>query len=94
MAVTSLRVTLSGATQVSATSILARWVTFINNAAAKMNISDSAVATDQGIPLAQTGGNFFLPPTSDISQVHDLSQWYAKGTDTQVLDVVYDKVGS
>lgn len=92
MAVTSIQVTLSGATQVATTKTLARWVQFVNNAAAAMKIADANVGSSRGIPLSATGGAFFLPPTSDISQVHDLSQWYVKGTDTQALDVVYDSV--
>ena len=93
MAVTQIQVTLSGATQVSTTKLLARWVAFQNNAAAVMGLGDSSVSATHGI-LLQAGGSMFCPPTSDISQVHDLSQWFAKGTDTQILDVVFDKVGS
>ena len=93
MAVTSLQVTLSGVTQVSATKIPCRWVQFQNNAAANMRLADVNVSATQGILLSASGG-FFAPPTSDISAVHDLSQYYVKGTDTQLLDVVFDKVGS
>lgn len=93
MAVTTMQVTLSGATQVSATKILARWVEFQNNAAASMRLGDANVTSSRGISLL-AGGGFFAPPTSDISQVHDLSQYYVVGTDTQVLDVVYDEVAS
>ena len=91
MAVKSLRVTLSGATQVSATSIKARWVVFENNAAAVMSLSDANVAAGQGIVL-QAGGNNFAPPLGEQAMVHNLNQWYVVGTDTQVLDVVYDSV--
>lgn len=93
MAVISLQVTLSGVTQVSATKILARWVQFQNNAAGAMRLADASVSSTRGLTLAAAGG-FFAPTTSDISQVHDLSQWYVKGTDSQLLDVVFDKVGS
>ena len=93
MAVKSLRVTLSGATQVSATSILCRWICFVNNAAAVMYLSDATVATGQGITL-QNGGSNFVPPLGDVSSASNLNQWYAKGTDTHVLDVVYDQIGS
>ena len=93
MAVTMLQVTLSGTTHVSATKLLARWVEFANNAAHDMKIADSTVSSTHGIPMPANGG-FFAPPTSDVSQVHDLSQYYVKGTDADVLDVVFDKVGS
>ena len=93
MAVTSLQVTLSGVTQVSATKIPCRWVQFQNNAAADMHIADVNVSSSRGIKMTAAGG-FFAPPTSDISAVHDLSQYYVVGTDTQLLDVVFDKVGS
>ena len=93
MAVTQLQVTLSGATQVSSTKILARWVVFANNAAAVMGLGDASVSTTHGI-LLQAAGSMFCPPTCDISQIHDLSQWYVKGTDAQILDVIFDKVGS
>lgn len=93
MAVTTLQITLSGQTRISATKLLARWVEFQNNAAAVMRIGDINTSATQGISLAAAGG-FFAPTTSDVSLVHDLSQWYVIGTDTQKLDVVFDKVGS
>ena len=55
MAITSIQVTISGKTQVSATSIKARWIQFVNNAAAVMKIADTNVSSTHGIPLAAAG---------------------------------------
>ena len=93
MAVTMLQVTISGKTQVSATKLLARWVSFCNNAAHDMKIADTNVSSTHGAPIA-ANGNFYSPPTSDVSQVHDLSQYFLAGTDNDILDVVFDKVAS
>ena len=93
MAVKNLQVTLSGLTQISATSIKARWVTFQNNAAAVMRLGDATTTSSIGISVA-AGGDNYAPPMGEQAMVHDLSQWYVVGTDTQKLDVVYDKVGS
>ena len=97
MAITFIQVTISGKTQVSATSIKARWIQFVNNAAAVMKIADTNVSSTHGIPLAAAGAagcSFLAPPMGQQDLVHDLSQWYVAGTDAQVLDVVFDKVGS
>lgn len=94
MAVTTLQVTISGKTQVSTTSLLARWAKFQNNAAGAMRAGDTNVTSSVGYALAATGGVMNLDPMGDPSLVYDLSQWFIAGTDTQKLDIVYDKVGS
>ena len=91
MAVTTLQVTLSGKTHVSAASIKARWVVFQNNAAAVMRLGDVNTSSTVGISV-QAGGANFAPPMGEQAMVHNLNQWYVVGTDTQVLDVVYDSV--
>ena len=93
MAVTTLQVTISGKTQISSTSIKARWITFQNNDSSDMHVGDTNVSSTRGIKLT-AGGSNFTPPVGDPALVHDLSQWFLAGTDTQKLDVVYDKVGS
>lgn len=91
MAITTLQVTLAGKTQVSATKIKARWITFQNNAGAVMRVGDVNTSSTVGISIA-AGGSNFTPPLGDVSSLSDLSQWYVVGTDTQKLDVVYDSV--
>lgn len=94
MAVTTLQVTISGKTQVSATSLKARWVLFQNNAGAVMRLGDTNVTSGVGYSIAASGGVLNMAPFSDPSLAYDLSQWFIAGTDTQKLDIVYDKVGS
>jgi hypothetical protein len=93
MAITTLQVTISGKTRISATKQYARWITFQNNAAAVMRVGDVNTSSSQGISIA-SGGSNFTPPLGDVSSLSDLSQWYVVGTDTQVLDVVYDSVAT
>lgn len=92
MAIVSIQVIIgAGATQISANPVKARWIAFSNNAAAVMRIGDPSVAANRGISLAVAGG-FTTPTYPEGAYYGDLSQWYAAGTATQVLDVVYDAV--
>ena len=92
MAVKTLQITQTGsAVQLSTTFIFARWVIFQNTAAAAMRLGDSAVTTSKGMSLAATGAPYILQPMPDGSH-YDLSQWYTIGTNTQLLDVVYDSM--
>ena len=91
MAVKTLQVTQTGsAVQVSATSILARWIMFQNTAAAIQTIGDSAVTATNGYVLPASSGNVVLPPMIDGH--YELSQWWTIGTNTQKLSIVYDSM--
>ena len=90
MAVKTLQITQTGsAVQLAASSVFARWVILQNNAAAAMRLGDSNVTASIGMSLSATGVPYVLPPMPDGSH-YDLSQWYTIGTNTQLLDVVYD----
>lgn len=92
MAVKTLQITQTGsAVQLATASIFARWVIFQNTAAAAMRLGDANVTTGKGVSLAATGIPWILPPMPDGAH-YDLSQWYAIGTNTQLLDVVYDSM--
>jgi hypothetical protein len=90
MAVTTLQITQSGsAKQIAPIGTYARWITFQNNAAGAMHVGDANVSATRGVSVPPGGSNFAPPPgTSD--QHNDLGQWWTIGTNTQVLDVIYD----
>lgn len=92
MAVTTLKVTIgAGLTQITTSSIFAKWVQFQNNAAHVMRVGDANTSSTQGISLS-VGGGFFAPPLSAAGAMTELSQWYVSGTAADVLDVIYDSV--
>jgi hypothetical protein len=91
MAVKSLQITQSGsAIQLSASSLFARWILFQDTAAATMTIGDSTVTASKGYVLPATTGSLLLPALADVSQHYDLSQFWTIGTNTQVLNILYD----
>jgi hypothetical protein len=91
VSVKTLQVTQTGsAIQVSTTAIRCKWAVFYNTAGAAMRIGDSAVTASRGIPLALTTGSFVVPVPIASTFGTDLSQWWTIGTNTQLLDVVYD----
>ena len=93
MAVTNLQVTQTGASiALAPKGTFARWVLFVNNAAAAMAVGGalgSALTLTNGTPLTATGGTYFLPPMPDGCH-YDLGQWVGIGTNTQGLTVIYD----
>ena len=92
MAVTTLQVTQNGsAVKLAAAPLYARWIIFQNTAAAAMRLGDANVTASKGVSLAATGTPWILPPMPDGAH-YDLSQWYTIGTNTQLLDVVYDSM--
>ena len=96
MAVTTIQITQTGsAVQVSASQIFAKWIVFQNNGAAGMRVGDANVSSSRGMALAASGAansQLILAPLADTSAHYDLSQFYTQGTNTQILDVVYDRM--
>jgi hypothetical protein len=92
MAVKTVQVTQSGlAKQVSPLGTYARWIMFQNTAGAAMRLGDANVTASLGMSLAATGVPYFLQPMPDGLH-YDLGQWYTIGTNTQLLDIVYDAI--
>jgi hypothetical protein len=95
MAATNLQVAQTGsAIAVAAKGTFARWILFVNNAAAAMAIGGalgSTLTLTNGVPLGPGGGTYFLPPMPEGgSQHYDLGQFVAIGTSAQNLTVIYD----
>ena len=90
MAVKTLQITQTGsAVQVATVATYARWIIFQNTAAAAARIGDANVTSSKGASLAATGAPYILQPTPNGAH-YDLSQWWTVGTNTQLLDIVYD----
>jgi hypothetical protein len=84
-------VTMTGsAVQLSTTVQLVKWftVTGVTISSAAARLGDSAVTTTRGIPIA-ANGVFTSPAIATESEVYDLSQVYAIGTNNDKLSVVY-----
>jgi hypothetical protein len=93
MAVKTLQITQTGsAIQLSSTKLFARWILFQNAAAATMALGDSTAAAGVGYTLPATTGSLLLPALADVSQHYDLSQFWTLGTNTQVLNILYDSM--
>ncbi len=91
MAIKTLQVTQTGSTiQVSATPIKCKWAVFVNTAGAVMRIGDSSTTATRGVSLPLTSGQFVVPVPIASTFGTDLSQWWTIGTNTQLLDVIYD----
>lgn len=85
MAIKTFQVTMTGAAvQVSTQPIICNWFTYVNNAAAEIDLGDANL---QPIHLAPGGTFYQNRPSPGVS---NLQTWYAKGTNTQKLDVIYD----
>jgi hypothetical protein len=92
MAVTTLQITQSGsAKSVAALGTYARWVIFQNNAAAAAHVGDANVSASRGVQLAAAGGSLTLQPMPNAAH-YDLGQWSTIGTNSQLLDVIYDSM--
>ena len=93
MAIKSLQVTQTGSA-VQFPAVKAKWAVIQNNAAAVCRVADSAVTASLGYSLAAAGAvNSNLPiPVPPPGAVINLSDWWTVGTNTQLLDVVYDSV--
>lgn len=93
MAVKTLQITQTGsAVAVSANAgTYARWVVFQNNAAAAARIGDGSVTATRGYALAAANASppLILQPMPNGAH-YDLNQWSTIGTNTQLLDVIYD----
>lgn len=87
-----IQVTQTGsAIQISSTPIQARVLIIQNNAAASARVGDSTVTSSKGISLASGGGaNSILYIESPVASIN-LSQYYTIGTNTQLLDVLYEQ---
>jgi hypothetical protein len=93
MAVTTLQVTQTGsAKQVAPLGTYARWIKFVNLAAAQMTVGDVNVSATRGDPLVSSTGVALYPALADVSNHYDLGQWWTIGTNTQLLTVVYDSM--
>jgi len=86
-----IQVTQTGsAVPLSATPIQCRVLIIQNNAAAVARVGDSTVTASKGISLASGGGaNSILYIESPVLSIN-IQQYYTVGTNTQVLDVMYE----
>jgi hypothetical protein len=96
MAVKTLQVTqTASAVQVTATvGTYARWIVFQNTAAAVMRLGDANVTTTRGysLPASNAVNSVLVLEPMPNGQHYDLSQWWTIGTNTQLLDVIYDSM--
>lgn len=91
MAVMSLQVTQTGAgVPIAPSKTYARWVIFQNNAGHAIRLGGANVTASLGIALNSTGATF-IPPIGDSGHT-DLGQWYAFGTNADLLEVTYDSM--
>ena len=89
MSIKLLQVTIgAAATQVSATSVPVRSVTFQNNAAHSCRVGDSTVTSSKGILIAQgtPGGSNFTGTGNQYNT--DLNEWWIAGTQNDVIDIL------
>jgi len=87
MAFVSVNVTLSGATQLSATRTPCEQIIIHNPTGnAAIRVGDSGVSATEGIPVA---ANATLTLGSFIGGKVDLTEVYLHGTDAEVVRVAY-----
>ena len=83
--VKTFQVTMTGsAVPIVTQPLQCKWFLFVNNAAAQIAVGD---VNNQPIKLA-TGGTEYQGWKGPANS--NLLGWYANGTNTQLLDIVYD----
>jgi hypothetical protein len=95
MAIKSFKLAQTGSTlAVAPAGTYARWVVFLNYAAAAMYVGDANVSSTQGDYVAPVAtsvpGRVAYGPLGDSSMHYDLGQFSTTGTSTQNLVVLYD----